>query len=329
MSTPCAWPSDCLNTAGDRGGPAPGHRAGWLRRPLPARPVPGRSGPSVAGARESASSRGRPRRVESRSRAAGRQRGCGCWGCRPADARRLAGQRDRKVAHGRAPGVGGRTRCHENGRCRPGHLAMMDKVTINRLVTGVPGLDAILGGGLPELSFNLLAGPPGCGKKTLAHQMMFALATPKRPALYITVLGEPPLKMLRYQQQFAFFDGSAVGTSIHFVNMSDCSLTGDVGQLLGQIVTEVQVHRPAFLFVDSFRCLAQATGAEGAPFKGMQHFLQQLGVLMTTWPIPCARWPTGWSGYDRACSATRWSAKWRSARCVASQRCPGCTRFAY
>ncbi len=27
---------------------------------------------------------------------------------------------------------------------------MSDKVTIRRLATGVPGLDAILGGGLPE-----------------------------------------------------------------------------------------------------------------------------------------------------------------------------------
>lgn len=82
---------------------------------------------------------------------------------------------------------------------------MSTKVTINRLATGVPGLDEVLGGGLPEFSFNLIAGPPGCGKTTLAHQMMFALATPERPALFFTVLGEPPLKMLRYQQQFDFF----------------------------------------------------------------------------------------------------------------------------
>ena len=51
------------------------------------------------------------------------------------------------------------------------------------VATGVPGLDDVLGGGLPEFSFNLIAGPPGCGKTTLAHQMMFALATPQRPAL--------------------------------------------------------------------------------------------------------------------------------------------------
>ena len=55
---------------------------------------------------------------------------------------------------------------------------MTSKAIINRLATGVPGLDAILGGGLPEFSFNLIAGQPGCGKTTLAHQIMFALARP-------------------------------------------------------------------------------------------------------------------------------------------------------
>jgi len=63
-----------------------------------------------------------------------------------------------------------------------------------------------LGGGIPEFSFNLVVGAPGSGKTTLVHQIMFALAAPQRPAVFFTVLGEPPLKMLRYQQQFSFFD---------------------------------------------------------------------------------------------------------------------------
>jgi circadian clock protein KaiC len=67
---------------------------------------------------------------------------------------------------------------------------MNNKVPINRLTTSVSGLDEVLGGGLPEFSFNLVAGPPGSGKTTLAHQIMFALATPARPALYFTVLGD-------------------------------------------------------------------------------------------------------------------------------------------
>src|SRR6187399_1787553 len=82
------------------------------------------------------------------------------------------------------------------------------KVKIRQLPTGVHGLDEILGGGLPEFSFNIIAGAPGSGKTTLAHQIMFANATPQKPALYFTVLGEPALKMLRYQQQYSFFDST-------------------------------------------------------------------------------------------------------------------------
>src|SRR5215212_6424393 len=95
-----------------------------------------------------------------------------------------------------------------------------DKVKIVKLPTGVPGLDEILGGGLPEYSFNIIAGSPGGGKTTLAHQIVFANATPERPALYFTVLGEPALKMLRYQQQFTFFDPTMLNTAVRFINLS-------------------------------------------------------------------------------------------------------------
>lgn len=96
---------------------------------------------------------------------------------------------------------------------------MSERVQINRLPTGVPGLDDVLGGGLPEFSFNLIAGPPGGGKTTLAHQIMFANASPERPALFVMICGEPPLKMLRYQQQFAFFDPSLIPGSIRFLHL--------------------------------------------------------------------------------------------------------------
>lgn len=159
------------------------------------------------------------------------------------------------------------------------------KATINRLLTGIPGLDEVLGGGLPELSFNVIAGPPGSGKTTLAHQMMFTLATPERPALYFTVLGEPPLKMLRYQQQFDFFDSEKVNQSVHFVNLSGDAVTGDLGRVLARIVAEVEARGPALVFVDSFRSviLAGQSDPNGKVFITLQQFLQQLGMLMTSW----------------------------------------------
>ena len=159
---------------------------------------------------------------------------------------------------------------------------MHGKVVIKRLATGVPGFDLVLGGGLPEFSFNLIAGPPGCGKTTLAHQMMFSLAKPDRPALYFTVLGEPPLKVLRYQQQFDFFDGAAVNRSIRFVNLSDDTLAGDLDRVLMRISEAVVEHQPALVFVDSFRSVTLA-GATTDSSNALPRFVQQLAVQMASW----------------------------------------------
>lgn len=160
---------------------------------------------------------------------------------------------------------------------------MSTKVTINQLATGVPGLDVVLGGGLPEFSFNLIAGQPGCGKTTLAHQIMFALATPERSALYFTVLGEPPLKMLRYQQQFSFFDSEKIDLSVRFINLSDDAIAGDLDRVLARIVEAVTQHGPALVFVDSFRSVVLASESGHNPPNGLHGFLQQLGMLMTSW----------------------------------------------
>ena len=160
---------------------------------------------------------------------------------------------------------------------------MSDKVQIRQLHTSVPGLDQILGGGLPEFSFNLIAGAPGSGKTTLAQQIMFALAGPKCHAIYFTVVGEPPLKMLRYQQQYEFFDLEKVDESIRFVNLSQDLVGGSLEKILARIVREVEATSPALVFVDSFRTVAQAGGTSRAGDTDLQHFVQQLAVRLTGW----------------------------------------------
>ena len=158
-----------------------------------------------------------------------------------------------------------------------------ETVRINRLTTGVPGLDTVLGGGVPEFSFNLIGGSPGSGKTTLAHQLMFAGASPERPALYFTVLGEPPVKMLRYQQQFSFFSAAKISKCIHFVSLAEESATGDLSMVLSRIANEFEARAPAYVFVDSFRSAIDATASGRGGGMGLQEFVQKLAVLMTSW----------------------------------------------
>jgi circadian clock protein KaiC len=157
-----------------------------------------------------------------------------------------------------------------------------ERVVIAKLPTGIVGLDEVLGGGLPEFSFNLLAGGPGCGKTTFAHQIMFANATPQRPALYFTVLGEPPLKMLRYQQQFAFFDADKIDGSIRFIHLGQELVAGGLTKVLDRIVREVQEASPRLVFVDSFRSIASETAARAANEMELQHFVQSLALHLTS-----------------------------------------------
>jgi len=167
-------------------------------------------------------------------------------------------------------------------RQSPKKASPPEKVKIRQLPTGVRGLDEIMGGGLPEFSFNIIAGAPGCGKTTLAHQIIFANATPQKPALYFTVLGEPAIKMLRYQQQYSFFEPAKLGQAVRFINLSDLVLEKDLGGVLEEITREVQASNPSIVVVDSFRTVARkALGAEGE--MEMQSFVQRLALLLTSW----------------------------------------------
>jgi len=156
-----------------------------------------------------------------------------------------------------------------------------ERVAIRQMPTGVPGLDEILGGGLPEYSFNIVAGAPGCGKTTLVHQFIFANASPERPALYFTILGEPAVKMLRYQQQFTFFDQSKLDGSIRFVNLSQIVLEQDLATVLEEIVKQVEAHDARIVVVDSFRTAVRKAQTSGAEME-LQGFVQRLALHLTS-----------------------------------------------
>ncbi len=162
---------------------------------------------------------------------------------------------------------------------------MSNRVPIRKLPSGVPGLDDVLGGGIPEFSFNLVAGGPGCGKTTLGHQIMFANATPERKAVYFSIIGEPPIKMLRYQQQYDFFDTDKIGDgSVRFIHL---------GQQAPSRAAWRRCWRPScrssrgrlrrIVVVDSFRAMVRSTLAGPSGEMELTDFMQRLALALTSY----------------------------------------------
>ncbi|MDB5749432.1 MAG: protein kinase [Massilia sp.] len=160
---------------------------------------------------------------------------------------------------------------------------MSEKIDLRLLPIAVPGFDTVLGGGLPELSFNIIGGAPGSGKTTFAQQIMFGLASPQRRALFFTAMGEPPVKMLRYQQQFSFFDFDKVGDAVNFISLASQVEEGNYDAVLARILEEVRTHGPALVFIDSFRSFVQSVRADHQDVAALQNFVQQLVTHMTGW----------------------------------------------
>jgi circadian clock protein KaiC len=161
---------------------------------------------------------------------------------------------------------------------------MSDSVPIRKLPSGVPGLDEVLGGGIPEFSFNLIAGGPGCGKTTLGHQITFANASPARKAVYFSIIGEPPIKMLRYQQQYSFFDAAKIGDgSVRFIHLGQEALDGGLAKVLDAVVQELETSNPAIVVVDSFRAMVRGTLAGPIGEMELTDFMQRLALVLTTY----------------------------------------------
>jgi circadian clock protein KaiC len=124
-----------------------------------------------------------------------------------------------------------------------------------RLASGQPRLDEILGGGLPANAINMVVGLPGSGKTILTEQYVFHNATVERPAVYFSTVSEPLEKLIRYGQTLSFFDVDAVGSRVLFDDLGPALADDGLEGAVRSIVTVLKERRPGLLVIDSFKAL--------------------------------------------------------------------------
>jgi circadian clock protein KaiC len=151
---------------------------------------------------------------------------------------------------------------------------------LERLSTGNPAFDHILGGGLPMRSVNVIAGEPGAGKSILALQMLFHQARQGKKCLYLTTLSEPSLKLIAYMQQFSFFEESMVAQNrIVFADLGAVVRRKVAEDTLTEITTRVEREEPAVVVIDSFKALQDLLGDPAAT----RTFVYDLAVHASSW----------------------------------------------
>jgi circadian clock protein KaiC len=124
-----------------------------------------------------------------------------------------------------------------------------------RMGSGNPEADHILGGGFPANSINIVMGHPGSGKTILAEQLIFHNAGGDRPILYFTTLSEPLAKVVRYLQGFRFFDEEKLGTQVIYEDIGPQLAADGAGALVPLLAEAIRTLSPKVIVIDSFKAV--------------------------------------------------------------------------
>jgi circadian clock protein KaiC len=127
---------------------------------------------------------------------------------------------------------------------------------MDRVSSGNAPLDRILAGGFPRHSVNIVMGLPGTGKTIAAQQLAFANGTAERPALYLTTLSEPLVKIVGYLQEMRFAAVDRVGVDVLYESIAESLRESPTG-LLDRTAELVTQHRPGIVVIDSFKAVME------------------------------------------------------------------------
>ncbi|HJU11135.1 MAG TPA: ATPase domain-containing protein [Candidatus Binataceae bacterium] len=148
----------------------------------------------------------------------------------------------------------------------------MARSHLERITSGIDGLDEVLQGGFIKGGLYIIEGAPGTGKTILANQICFHHAKARKSVLYVTLIAETVGRMLLNIGSMLFFDETAVGAGIFYISGFNALKNEGLTGLLHLLRREVAARDAAILMIDGF---ASASDSAHSP-EELKVFVQQL-----------------------------------------------------
>lgn len=149
---------------------------------------------------------------------------------------------------------------------------MLDVNDIERVPSGVPGLDTVLRGGFPRGGIHIVQGTPGAGKTTFGNQICYHHAVAGGRALYVTLLSETHSRMLLHLGTMRFLDLSCLPDQVSYISGFGTLQDGGLPGLVTLLRREIAARKTTILVLDGL-VAAEDRAASDTEFKS---FIQEL-----------------------------------------------------
>jgi circadian clock protein KaiC len=153
----------------------------------------------------------------------------------------------------------------------------MSGASVDRILTGIPSLDAILEGGLLKGGVYLVQGPPGSGKTILGNHLCFSHAKSGGSAVFITLLAESHSRMLAHLRRMAFFDAALIPDRVFYVSGLKILETDGLSGLIRAIRETISSRNASLVVIDGF-----VSAEEAAPTpKQLKKFIHEIQSVIS------------------------------------------------
>lgn len=129
---------------------------------------------------------------------------------------------------------------------------MMKKMDRDLFVSGVHGLDQVLGGGFLKGRLYLIEGVPGTGKTILGNQLVFNNAKRGNHSLFVTLLSESHGKMLDHIRALDYYKEDLVGDHVSYLSgYTELSENGLIA-FKKFLMKAIRANKAKLLVIDGF-----------------------------------------------------------------------------